>query len=146
LLFWRNDVLDSKQVRVIKFKLSGKAQLTVSQHVSRKKKECVLSTNDCMIYYTNVYPFSCLTAHYNCQTTKDGDASLLLCYVMCNSNYSFKGSQCLLPHWQAVQKKSAPIYPTTQHIIPHNLHVWQHFCENHKPQMSRTLFKSDMEI
>jgi len=30
-------------------------------------------------------------------------------------------------------EESAPIYPMTKHIIPHNLHLWQHCCEKLKP-------------
>ena len=31
------------------------------------------------------------------------------------------------------QEESSPIYTMTKHLIPHNLHLWQHSCEKLKP-------------
>ena len=94
-----------------------------------------------MIYCTNAYPFTCLTAHSSLQTIKGWrckSSRLLCCVIRCNSYQSFKGSQCVHSHGKEVQEESPPIYPTTKHI-PYNLHLWQHCCENLKPRMRKTV-------
>jgi hypothetical protein len=79
---------------------------------------------------------------------KDEDASLLDCYAVHRVQQLPKFQKITLPsfsHGQAVQEESPPIYPTTKHIIPYNLHLWEPCCENLKPQMRRTVVISDMD-